>query len=260
MWKDALATPPLRDILARAGVLEQRIMRIAGVPESELARLLRELDFSLDPLEVTTCLRRGELEIATVFDPAAADTYASLEAAVVDRFGERVFSRDGATIDEIVAGLLLGPPVRTIAVAESCTGGLMAGRLTDRAGSSAYVLGGVVVYSNEAKTAHAGVPAELIARVGAVSPEVAAALAAGAAERFDADIGIGITGIAGPGGGTAEKPVGMVCVCVAGPGDTRLERTLQLPGGRASVRDRTTTAVMHLLRQALLAGGTAAAA
>jgi competence/damage-inducible protein CinA-like protein len=260
MWEDALATPPLQALLARAGKLDQRIMRIVGAPESELARFLRETDVPLDRLEITTCLRRGELEIATVFDPAAAGTYDALEAAVVDRFGEQVFSRDGATIDEIVAGLLLGPPVRTVAVAESCTGGLMAGRLTDRAGSSAYVLGGVVVYSDEAKTAHAGVPADLIARVGAVSPEVAAALASGAADRFDADIGIGITGIAGPGGGTPEKPVGMVCVCVAGPAGARLERTLQLPGGRATVRDRTTTAVMHLLRRALLASGTAAAA
>jgi nicotinamide-nucleotide amidase len=260
MWDVALATPPLQEVLARAGAFEQRIMRVAGVPESELARLLRELDFSLDPLEVTTCLRRGELEIATVFEPAAADTYASLEAAVVDRFGERVFSRDGSTIDAIVAELLLGPPVRTIAVAESCTGGLMAGRLTDRAGSSAYVLGGVVVYSNEAKVEHAGVDPDLIVRHGAVSPEVAFALAAGAAARFSADIGIGITGIAGPGGGTPEKPVGMVCVCVAGPGEARLDRTLQLPGDRAAVRDRTTTAVMHLLRQALLTAGTAAAA
>jgi nicotinamide-nucleotide amidase len=260
MWETALATPPLREISSRAGTLEQRIMRIAGVPESELARLLRDVDVPLDRLEITTCLRRGELEIATVFDPAAADDYSALEAAVVDRFGERVFSRDGATIDEIVASLLLGPPVYTVAVAESCTGGLMAGRLTDRAGSSAYVLGGVVVYSNEAKVAHAGVDPDLIARVGAVSPEVAFALASGAAARFSAAIGIGITGIAGPGGGTPEKPVGMVCVCVAGPGDARIDRTLQLPGDRATVRDRTTTAVMHLLRRALLAGGTAAAA
>ena len=260
MWDTALATSPVRDVISRAGVLEQRIMRIAGVPESELARLLREVSFPLERLEVTTCLRRGELEIATVFAPEASGDYASLEAAVVDRFGKRVFSRDGATIDEIVAGLLLGPPLATVAVAESCTGGLMAGRLTDRAGSSAYVLGGVVVYSNEAKVAHAGVPPELIERVGAVSPEVAAALASGAAARFSADIGIGITGIAGPGGGTPEKPVGMVCVCVSGPDGGVLERTLQLPGDRATVRDRTTTAVMHLVRRALLAGGTAAAA
>ena len=130
----------------------------------------------------------------------------------------------------------------------------MAGRLTDRAGSSAYVLGGAVVYSNEAKVAMADVPPELIASVGAVSPEVAAALADGARGRFGADVGIGITGIAGPGGGTPEKPVGTVCVCVANGGG-RLERTLQLPGGRAVIRDRTTTAVMHLLRRLLTAGG-----
>jgi nicotinamide-nucleotide amidase len=259
MWDDALATAPVRDLVARAGTLDQRIMRIVGVPEAELAKLLRDTDAPLDRLEITTCLRRGELEIATVFAPDASPDYAGLESAMVDRFGERVFSRDGATIDEIVATLLLGPPVRTVAVAESCTGGLMAGRLTDRAGSSAYVLGGVVVYSNEAKVRHAGVDPELISRVGAVSPEVAAALASGAADRFDADIGIGITGIAGPGGGTPEKPVGTVCVCVQHGAD-RLERTLHLPGDRATVRDRTTTAVMHLLRRALLAGGTAAAA
>ena len=102
-------------------------------------------------------------------------------------------------------------------------------------------------------------PAELIASVGAVSPEVAAALADGARARFGAGVGIGITGIAGPGGGTPEKPVGMVCVCVSGAGD-RIERTLQLPGGRATIRDRTTTAVMHLLRRLLLAGGAAEAA
>lgn len=259
MWEDAVATPPVRALLSRAGTLEQRIMRISGVPESELAKLLRDVSVPLDRLEITTCLRRGELEIATVFAPDAVEDYLSLESAVVDRFGARVFSRDGSTIDEIVAALLLGPPVRTVAVAESCTGGLMAGRLTDRAGSSAYVLGGVVVYSNEAKVRHAGVDPDLIARHGAVSPEVAAALAAGAASRFDAEIGIGITGIAGPGGGTPEKPVGMVCVCVQHAGE-RIERTLQLPGDRATVRDRTTTAVMHLLRRALLAGGTAAAA
>jgi nicotinamide-nucleotide amidase len=259
MWSAALATPPLQAVLARAGVLEQRIMRVTGVPESELARLLREAPLDLDRLEITTCLRRGELEIATVFDPAAASDYAALESVVVERFGDRVFSRDGSTIDELVAGLLLGPPARTVAVAESCTGGLMAARLTDRAGSSAYVLGGVVVYSNEAKTAFADVPAELIAAVGAVSPEVGRALADGARSRFGADIGIGITGIAGPGGGTPEKPVGMVCVCVSGAGG-RLERTLQLPGGRAVVRDRTTTAVMHLLRRLLVEGGAAEAA
>jgi nicotinamide-nucleotide amidase len=265
MWAVAVETPPVRAVLDRAGSLEQRIMRLVGLPESELARTLRDVEaggVALDRLEITTCLRRGELEIATVFPPAAGAVYSEFEAAVLERHGARVFSRDGATIDEIVAGLLLGPPVTTVALAESCTGGLMAARLTDRPGSSAYVLGGVVVYSNEAKVAHAGVPAALIERFGAVSPEVAAALASGAAARFGADLGIGITGIAGPGGGTPEKPVGTVCLCVAGAdeGAPRIERTVRLPGDRASVRERSTTVGLHLLRRVLLGDSAAVAA
>ena len=150
---------------ARARALRAADHADTGVPESEIAETLREVDARARRLEITTCLRRGELEIATVFDPAAAaDVRGVRGGACSSATATRVFSRDGATIDEIVAGLLLGPPVRTVAVAESCTGGLMAARLTDRAGSSAYVLGGVVAYSNEAKVAHAGVPAALIER------------------------------------------------------------------------------------------------
>jgi nicotinamide-nucleotide amidase len=255
MWEVALQTPALQAAIAGADHYEQRIMRIWGIPESELAGSLRAIEadgVSTEHLEVTTCLRRGELEIATVFEPGDSAEYDRFEAALLERHGARVFSRDGRTIDEIVAGLLLGPPVTTVAVAESCTGGLMAGRLTDRGGSSAYVLGGVTAYSNEAKVALVGVPEELIARVGAVSPEVAVALADGARERFGADVGIGITGVAGPGGGTPAKPVGMVCLSVAGPGG-RVDRTVQLPGDRAMVRERTTTVVMHLLRGLLSA-------
>jgi nicotinamide-nucleotide amidase len=182
-----------------------------------------------------------------VFAPALTEAYTALEAALVERHGDTIFSLDGATIDEVVARLLAG---HTIATAESCTGGLMAGRLTDLAGSSAYVLGGLVVYANEAKTALAGVPADLIAAHGAVSPEVARALAAGARERLRADIGIGITGIAGPGGATPGKPVGTVCLCVASP-EAAVERTVHLPGTRADIRDRTTTTAMHMLRELL---------
>ena len=254
MWSAALETGLVREVVARAGTLEQRILRVTGVPEAQLAEVLRELA-PPPSLEITTCLRRGELEIATVFSPDAAGAYGVLEDEIVARFGERVFSRDGSTIDDIVAGLLAGPPARTVALAESCTGGLMAARLTDRAGSSAYVLGGVVVYSNEAKTAFADVPASLIERFGAVSAEVALALAGGAASRFEASFGIGITGIAGPGGGTPDKPVGTVCICVAGrSGEALIERTLRVPGDRAAVRERSTTAAMHLLRRAALAG------
>jgi nicotinamide-nucleotide amidase len=253
MWETAVVTDPLRMLLEQAGTYEQRIMRLFGIPESEIARSLREIEADgvpIDRLEITTCLRRGEIEIATVFEPDAEQVYSDFEAAIRRQHGETLFSLDGATVDDQVIGLLEG---RTVAVAESCTGGLMAGRLTDRAGSSAYVLGGVVVYSNEAKVRMADVPAELISSFGAVSPEVAAALAAGAARRFDAALGVGVTGIAGPGGGTPEKPVGTVCVCVGdAAGAILIERTVRLPGDRAAVRERTTTLAMHLLRRALL--------
>jgi nicotinamide-nucleotide amidase len=113
------------------------------------------------------------------------------------------------------------------------------------------VLGGVVAYSDAAKRSLVGVPAELIERCGAVSVEVAAALADGARERFGASLGVGVTGIAGPGGGTPDKPVGLVCFSVAGPGG-RLDRRTELPGGRADVRDRSTTVALHMLRRLLL--------
>ena len=254
MWSAALETAALRGVLEGAPELEQRIMRLFGPPESEIARTLRDAEAGgvpLERLEITTCLRRGEIEIATVFSPAAAPDYEAFEAVVAERHGDALFARDGETIDELVAAALLGPPVRTVATAESCTGGLMAARLTDRAGSSAYALGGITAYSNDAKVALAGVPEELIERHGAVSPEVARALADGAVERFGADVGIGITGIAGPGGGTPEKPVGTVCLCLVERGGARIERTLQLPGGRTMVRERTTTVTMHLLLRLL---------
>lgn len=247
MWEAAVETSPLRELLARAGHFEQRMLRFYGLPEPQIAVTLRELS-PPESLEITTCLRRGELEVATVFETADAPAYEQFAAAVRERHADTLFSPDGATIDEIVARLLTG---RTIATAESCTGGLMAGRLTDLAGSSAYVLGGLVVYSNQAKTSLAGVPASVIESVGAVSPEVARALAAGARDRLDADVGIGITGIAGPGGGTPEKPVGTVCLCVS-TAEAALERTVRLPGNRSDVRERTTTVAMHMLRELLL--------
>jgi nicotinamide-nucleotide amidase len=255
MWSAVLESDAVGRALAEAGVYEQRIMRLFGPPESEIARTLRDAEAAgvpLERLEITTCLRRGEIEIATVFEPAAREDYAAFEAAVAERHGATLFARDGETIDDLVVAALLGPPVRTVATAESCTGGLMAGRLTDRAGSSEYVLGGVVVYSNAAKTGFADVPAELIERHGAVSPEVAVALADGAIGRFGAELGIGITGVAGPGGGSEEKPVGTVCLSVARSGGERIDRTVALPGNRDMVRERTTTVALHLLRRLLL--------
>jgi nicotinamide-nucleotide amidase len=261
MWEAARQTPAFREAVRDATTYRVQIVRLFGIPESEIARTLRDAEAAgvpLSRLEVTTCLRRGEIEVATRYEPPDQDAYDALLAFISSRHADTLFSLDGSTVDEQVARLLSG---RTIAVAESCTGGLMAARLTERAGSSAYFRGGVVAYSNEAKIEAVGVDAGLISRFGAVSDEVAEALADGAAARFGADVGIGITGIAGPGGGTEEKPVGLVCFSVcsreAGAGQApglggRITRSTRLPGGRADIRDRSTTVAMHLLRRLLL--------
>ncbi len=258
MWAMAVRTEAFRAATAGARSYHRSIVRLYGLPESEIANTLRaaeEAGVPLEPLEITTCLRRGEIEVATRYEPAGESAYAALIDFIADRHGELLFSRDGSTVDSQVASLISG---RMIAVAESCTGGLMSARLTELPGSSAYFAGGVVVYSNEAKVSMAGVDARLIARFGAVSTEVAEALASGAASRFGADFGIGITGIAGPGGGTEDKPVGTVCFSVCLRGGGRLTRRLLLPGNRSDVRDRSTTVAMHLLRRVLLDAGAVA--
>jgi len=252
MWEIARATEAFAAAIAGATTYEREIVRLFGIPESEIANTLRDAaaaGLELDTLEITTCLRRGEIEVATRFEPPAADDYRALLDFLRERHADTLFSEDGSTVDEQVVAMLAG---RRIAVAESCTGGLMAARLTERAGSSEYFAGGVIAYSNEAKVALAGVERALIERVGAVSPEVAAALADGARARFATDIGVGITGIAGPGGGTEEKPVGLVCFSVT-TDQARVTRSTRLPGNRADIRDRATTVAMHLLRR-LLAG------
>jgi nicotinamide-nucleotide amidase len=208
----------------------------------------------LGSLEVTTCLKRGEVEIVTRYEPDAERAYEALEDVVRARHADTLFSQDGSTVDQQVAALLRGDGSGaglTIATAESCTGGLLVARLTDLPGSSDYVKGGIVAYSNDAKVALAGVPSELIEAHGAVSAEVAQALADGARARLGSEVGVGVTGVAGPGGGTAEKPVGLVWLTVAVAGREPLTRSVNLPGGRADVRDRATTVAMHMIRRAL---------
>ena len=253
-WAQAVETEPFRAVIAAAPRFRQTMMRLFGLPESEIAETLRvaESEIGLDGLEVTTCLRRGELEIVIRADGTTEAVADSLVALISERHAAQVFSTDGSSIEEQVAGLLEG---RRLAIGESCTGGLLAARVTERAGSSEYFAGGVVAYSNEAKMELLGVPAEMIMRDGAVSTEVAEALADGALERFGADTAIGLTGIAGPGGGTEDKPVGRVCFCVVArlDGDEeRVVRALDIPGSRAEVRDRSTTVALHLLRRLLL--------
>jgi nicotinamide-nucleotide amidase len=252
MWTAALATEEVQQAIAGRTAYRQDTVRMFGVAESGLAETLRTAEQTLPGfpgLEITTCLRRGELEMVTRYEPESEAAYRALMDLVRERHGAAIFSEDGSTVDEQVAGLLAG---RQIATAESCTAGMLAARLTDRAGSSGYVAGGVVAYANEAKVGLLGVDAALIAECGAVSAEVAEAMAVGALDRFGADTAVAITGIAGPGGGTEDKPVGTVWFCVQVAGGPTVTRCVRVPGERADVRERSTTVAMHLLRGALL--------
>ncbi len=251
MWHRAIETPTAQQAIAGRTRYQQSMIRMFGLPESGLAETLRDAEKTIPgfrDLEITTCLRRGEVEMVTRYEPDAADAYDGLSRLLREKHGRQIFSEDGSTVDDQVAQLLAG---RRMATAESCTAGLLAARLTDRAGSSDYVTGGVVAYSNEAKVNLLGVDPALIDQHGAVSEPVAEAMAAGALRRFGADTAVAITGIAGPGGGTSEKPVGTVCftaMLADGRADTR---TLRLPGNRSDVRERSTAVAMHLLRRLL---------
>ena len=251
MWPDAVATDEFHAAIGGHTSYRQHTLRLFGIPESEIAETLRVAEREVDgfgQLEITTCLRRAEVEVVTRYEPAAAQSWNALLDVICARHRDTLFSTDGTTIDEQVAALLAG---RRIGLAESCTGGLLAARLTERPGSSDYVMGGVVSYSNGAKESLLGVGPDLIERLGAVSPEVAEAMADGALERFGADTAVGITGVAGPGGGTEAKPVGYVCICAKTSDGRVLAADPRLPGDRAEIRDRSTTVAMHMLRRLL---------
>lgn len=251
MWEAAVETAPVREVLARATPLRAYTMRMFGVPESEIAKSLREMEgegLELGSVEVTTCLRRGEIEIDVRYRDEAEEVADAVRAGLMRRHARETFSVDGETIDAQVATLLLG---RKLALAESCSGGLMAARITDLAGASEYFAGGVVAYSNEAKSEMLGVDPGLIEAHGAVSPQVAEAMAIGALERFEADVSVSITGIAGPGGGSEDKPVGYVCFNARLADGTSIARDPVIPGGRPDIRERSALVGMHLLRMLL---------
>jgi nicotinamide-nucleotide amidase len=262
MWHEAVKTDALRAALGAASVYRQRMLRLFGIPESEIAETLRVAEregVELDRIEITTCLKRGEIEVVSRYEPDAESVYDAFLAVVQERHDDTLFSQDDSTVDDQVAALLrAGSRARSIATAESCTGGLLVARLTERAGASEYVKGAIVAYSDEVKVSQAGVAAALIEKHGAVSAEVAQALADGARSRLGADLGVGVTGVAGPGGGTEEKPVGLVWLSVAADEDTHMTRSVNLPGGRADVRDRATTVAMHMIRRTLADPGSPA--
>jgi len=254
MWPAALEAAPVRDLLGRATPLHGYTLRLFGIPESEIAKSLRELDTEgvpLSDLEITTCLRRGEIEIDVRYRDGAEATADAVRAGFAERHPRHLFSTNGETIDSQVAGLLSG---RRLGLAESCSGGQLAARITKVPGASDYLAGGVVAYSDQAKADLLGVDPKLIEEHGAVSPQVAKAMALGALERFAADIAVAITGIAGPEGGSDDKPVGYVCFDARLADGTSIARDPVIPGDREDVRERSALVGMHLLR-ILLSGG-----
>ena len=250
MWPAALDDPLVRAALSGRAELRQRTLRLWGTPESQLAATLRAHPALTDALEITTCLRDGELEIVTRFPADAQPAHDELARVIAEEYRDTLFAPDGRTVDDIVADALTGAGLG-LGVAESCTAGLLAARLGERPGASRFLRGGVVAYADEAKSGLLDVPATTIARAGAVSAEVARAMAEGARTRLRADVGVGVTGIAGPGGGTPDKPVGLVHLC-ASDGRRTVERQVQLPGARADVRARAVAVALHLLRELLL--------
>jgi len=248
MWGAALETAPVASVLARATPLRAYTLRMFGTPESEIAKSLREIEEEGVPLpevEITTCLRRGEIEIDVRYRDHAAATAEAVRTGLHERHPRHLFSLDGETIDSQVATLLQG---HRLGLAESCSGGLLAARITNLPGASAYMAGSVVSYSNRGQAELLGVDPALIEAKGAVSPEVAEQMARGALKRFDADVAVSITGIAGPDGGTEEKPVGYVCFHARLADGTFLARDPVIPGGRADIRERSALVGMHLLR------------
>jgi nicotinamide-nucleotide amidase len=252
MWHVAVQTDAFRSAVGEASTdYAQSMLRLFGIPESEIAETLRAAEQQIErfeALEITTCLRRGEVEVVVRHEPGTEVAWRELEALIARRHERTLFSTDGTTVDDQVAELLRG---HTVATAESCTGGLMAARLTERPGASDYLSGGTVAYANQAKVDLLGVDPALIERHGAVSPEVAEAMADGALARHGADVAIAITGVAGPGGGTEAKPVGTVCWCAKLASGAVLARDVRMPGDRNEIRDRSTTVGMHLLRRLL---------
>ena len=253
----AMFEQEVRPRLTRLGHDERlftRDLRITGLPESEVEQRVSPL-YALYPDTETTILASppGIQLHPRVWsrDPAQANQILDeMVKRMALALGEHLYSTEGEAMEEVVARVLTENRA-TIAVAESCTGGLLAERLTNIPGSSVYFLGGVVCYSNELKSALVDVPAELIESKGAVSPDVALALADGIRKRTGATIGVGVTGIAGPGGGTPEKPVGLVHIGIADERGPR-ERRFQFPGDRERIRMHASQTALDSVRRYFL--------
>jgi nicotinamide-nucleotide amidase len=252
-----LADGPLAARVGRERLF-RRVIGIAGRGESHVEQALlpcyaRWKTWPL-PIDATILAAMGQVELhLTVRTANDAEGVSTLERAVADvkeTIGVDIFSDLGESLEEVVGRLLTERGLK-VAAAESCTGGLLTSRLTDVPGSSNYVERTIVAYSNEAKIDLLGVPRTVIAEHGAVSEPVAAAMADGVRERAGVDLGVAITGIAGPGGGTEAKPVGTVAIALAGPGDARRVRTFTFIGGRLQVKFQASQSALDMIRRTL---------
>jgi nicotinamide-nucleotide amidase len=249
LWPRAVEAPPFARVLARAAPREHTVLRLFGPSESSVARALAEAGGEGDGLEVTICARDFEIHVDLFAEPGGEPRRTAVDRALRESFGSAVFADDERSVEEIVLELARRRGL-TIATAESCTGGLAGARLTSVPGSSDVYVGGIVAYSNGVKESQLGVPAALIARHGAVSAECAEAMAQGVRAALHADVGASVTGVAGPGGGTPDKPVGLVYLHVEA-GSDRVATRLELPGDRERIRGRATVWLLHHIRDVL---------
>ncbi len=245
LWAEALETTPLRLLTSSLRPQARRVLRFYGVSESTVAQALSAAGGDGEGVEVTICARDSEIHVDLFADAGAEARARTLEEALVAPIAGSLYARSEEPIEALVLEACRERGLKLV-TAESCTGGLVAARLTSVPGSSDVVLGGVVAYANEVKTAELGVPTAVLEAHGAVSEETAIAMARGARERLGADIAVSVTGIAGPGGGTPEKPVGLVYLCASGPHGER-NRDFVVTGDRETVRRRATVAALHLL-------------
>jgi nicotinamide-nucleotide amidase len=249
LWSRALDNELVQALLKRVPPFERRTLRYYGLSESTLAAAFRDAGGDGGGVTATICARDRELVAELFVEPGAEARANELENALVAAEPETLFARDERPIEEIVLELARMQHL-TLATAESCTGGLVAGRLTEVPGASDVFRGSLVAYADEIKRSVLGVAEKTLAEHGAVSAECALELAEGARRVLGADVAVGITGIAGPSGGTAEKPVGLVFFCAAGRGG-KIEQELRFSGERNQVRRYATVAALHLLRRLL---------
>jgi nicotinamide-nucleotide amidase len=253
LWQVAVKTEPMQRVLRRAQPPGLHKLRFFGASESAVAKALVDAGGDGDGVEATICARDFEIHVDLVVAPGAEQRADELSDRLVAPLEHYLFSRTDDPVEAMVLDLCRARGLR-LATAESCTGGMVAERITSIPGSSDVFVGAIVAYADEVKAHELGVPGDVLERYGAVSAETAEAMASGARERLGTEVAVSVTGIAGPGGGTPEKPVGLVYLHAASPDGAR-NADFVLPGDRNTIRRRATVTALHLVRRLLQQDG-----